>query len=113
MCGAPSQFHVTRDMDEEEKGNHGVKGEGIEKGKLCHHTRNLGFLPRRLIAMGHAYEELIIKIKYCRERVARLPSFIRPRECRVRRSGVRRDTGSGGGGSRALVFSPTGGNIHN
>lgn len=35
-------------------------------------TRNSAFLPRRLIAMGHAYEELIIKIKYCRERVARV-----------------------------------------
>lgn len=38
--------------------------------------RNSAFLPRCLIAMGHAYEELIIKIKYCRERVERVSPLL-------------------------------------
>ena len=77
--------------------------------------RNSAFLQGRLIAMGHAHEELIIKIKYCGERVASL-LFYSTRSGETRRdAGGDGDGGGGGddGGSRALVFSPTGGNIHN
>jgi len=53
---------MTRDVDDEE----GIRGcESLP-------PRNSAFLQGRLIAMGHAHEELIIKIKYCDERVASL-----------------------------------------
>lgn len=74
--------------------------------------RNSAFRQGRLIAMGHAHEELIIKIKYCGERVAYL-LFYSTMRTEGMENGARRDAGGGDGGSRALVSSPTGGNIHN
>lgn len=50
---------------------------GREKGEGVHGSRapwNLAFLQLGLIAMGHADEELIIKIKYSGERVRSYPS---------------------------------------
>lgn len=66
--------------------------------------------------MGHAHEELIIKIKYRGELASPL-LFEVGLDDEVGRDATRRDAdggGGGGGGSRALVFpSPAGGNIHN
>jgi len=59
----------------------------------------------------HGGGGLIIKIKYCGDDgELALPSFIRRRRG-AGWGGVRRDAATGS--SRALLFSPTGGNIHN
>lgn len=89
---------------------------------------NLAFLQPCLIAMGHAREELIIKIKYSGERESRdSPLSLVGRYCRAgwrrrrrrRRSDAveppdaERGVRGNGGSSRALVSSPAGSNIHN
>lgn len=52
--------------------------------------RNSVLLQKRLIAMGHAYGELIIKIKYCSERVTSPLFYSTTRSSRTEQAGRRR-----------------------
>lgn len=96
---------------------------GLREG-LYGQTWNLAFLQLCLIAMGHAHEELIIKIKYSGERLSPAPLppsrpftalfySATPGTWRVSRVYSEGGVACGDGGSRALVFSPAGCNIHN
>lgn len=62
---------------------YGVCEEGI-RGSESLPPRNSAFLQGRLIAMGHAHEELIIKIKYCGERVVSLLFYSTTRSAETR-----------------------------